>query len=69
MPESHQNTHIVFVNRVLRRICGAKQEEVTGIMRSLISSTVNWILKEEGMDWSCGMDRKQEICMHFSQKT
>jgi hypothetical protein len=59
------------MNRVLRRICGAKQVEVTGIMRSFVSSTVHWILKEEGMAWSCGMDRKQEkcnICMHFSQK-
>jgi len=57
------------MNRVLRTICGAKQEEVTGIMRSFINSAVHWILKEEEMAWSCGMDRKQAKFMHFSQKT
>jgi hypothetical protein len=29
-------------------------------MRSFISSIVCWILKEEGMAWSCGMDVEQE---------
>jgi len=49
-----------------------KQEEATGIIRSFISSAVHWILKEEGMAWTCGMGRKREKCkecMHFSQET
>jgi hypothetical protein len=48
------------------------KQEVTDIMKSFISATVHWILKEEGMAWTCSMDGKQEKCkkyMHFSQKT
>jgi hypothetical protein len=50
----------VFLKRMLRKICGAKRKKVTGIVRSFINSTVHWILKEEGMVWSCSMDRRYE---------
>jgi hypothetical protein len=62
---------MVFLQRVLRRICGATQEEVTGII-SYVAFTVHCILEEEGMVWSCSMDRSYEKgkkCIHFSQKT
>jgi hypothetical protein len=60
-----QEHTLVFMSRVLRRISGTKHEKVTGRMRNFKSSTFHWILKDEGMAWSCGMDRKQEKCrMH-----